>query len=73
MSEWKSILTAPKDGREILLASHDWVGSGRFRNGFMGWGFYFSSDSLSLTAIYWQELPPPPDRLNPPPSSDPNE
>ncbi len=62
VSEWKPISTAPDDGTRILLVNPlGWVGSGEFKDGFQGPGFYFEGNTLKSHPTHWQYLPPPPE------------
>ena len=62
VSEWQPISTAPDDGTRVLLVNPlGWVGSGEFKDGFQGPGFYFEGNTLKSHPTHWQYLPPPPE------------
>ncbi len=69
VSEWKSIETAPKDGRNILLCANGRVDEGGWvtqedEEGapeFMGWWWTLGTDPVFT---HWMPLPAPPE-VNP--------
>jgi transglutaminase-like putative cysteine protease len=63
--EWKTIDSAPKDGTEILLFNHAYLGGdtpqqvvGHWAT--HGWRESYADEYAICEATHWMPLPPPP-------------